>query len=185
VAGVYFDSSVFTSIFKPEKERARLVRDLLKELKRNNVKIHTSIISVQECSVPAFRRGNLAKDYHAKINELSSVHGITKTTAMTAAKLEAGIVDNAKEDQYKRRRKWDCFHVATAMELACTVLYTWDKEMLGRGQQLGISGIEFLEPQPSNKELPFEEGNQPKLALAAGANGKDQKVQSKAQPETS
>ena len=118
MSGVYFDSSVFTSIFKPEKERAKLVKELLKELKKANVRIHTSIVSVQECSVPAFRRGTIAKDYHAKINELANVHGITKVTAMTAAKLEAAITESiAKNDQFKPRRKWDCFHIATAMEM--------------------------------------------------------------------
>jgi predicted nucleic acid-binding protein len=187
VSGVYFDSSVFTSIFKPEQDRAKLVKELLKELKKGNVRIHTSILSVQECSVPAFRRGTVAKDYHAKINELASVHGITKVMAMTAAKLEAGITDFiAKDEQQKQRRKWDCFHVATAMELLCERIYSWDKRMIFRGEQLGIKSIEFLEPQPINRTLDFEvRGAQPRLLLAADTNEETEEDELKTKSESS
>jgi len=67
VAGVYFDTSVFISIFKPEKDRAAHVRALLRELKRQKVKIHTSIITVQEASVVAYKRGTIPRDYHARL----------------------------------------------------------------------------------------------------------------------
>lgn len=156
MAGVYFDTSVFISIFRPEKDRAAQVRDLLKELKRDNLKIHTSIISVQESSVVAYKRGTIPRDYHAKISRIANIHTIDKEIATTAAKHEAYLVENlpAKE-QVKPRRKWDCFHIATAQSLGCAVLYAWDKPLLARKDQLKISDMRFDEPVPAAPEMRF------------------------------
>jgi len=50
LASVYFDSSVFLAILAGE-ESAKEVRTLLRELKKSNVRVITSIITVQEVSV--------------------------------------------------------------------------------------------------------------------------------------
>ena len=113
--GVYFDTSVFISIFKPEPDRAKEVKALLRELKREGVRIHTSIITIQEASVIAFRRGTVPRDYHARVSRICEIHSIDKQIAMTAAKHEAFLIDKLPpEEQQKPRRKWDCFHIATA-----------------------------------------------------------------------
>jgi predicted nucleic acid-binding protein len=166
VAGVYFDTSVFISIFKPEPERARKVRALLRELKRNNVRIHTSILTIQECSVVSFKRGQVLRDYHAKINALAEIHTIDKDIAVNCSKLEAEIISaiSAKEQQ-KPRRKWDCFHIATARSLGCSTMYAWDKTMLERCSQLGITDLIFSEPVPIHGELEFVKA---KAAIASG-----------------
>ncbi|HLH08943.1 MAG TPA: type II toxin-antitoxin system VapC family toxin [Terriglobales bacterium] len=154
MAGVYFDSTVFVSIFKPEKDRAAHVRDLLKELKKDRIRIHTSIIAVEECSVTSFKRGQMARDYHAKINELAEIHTVDRDIAINAAKTEAEILIKVPAaEQNKPSRKWDCFHIATARCLECSVLYSWDAGMLKRKQQIGITGIEFSEPIAKNPSL--------------------------------
>ena len=55
-APVYFDSSVFLSIFMGESSGPS-IKQLLQELTRDKTKIYTSIITIQEVSVHAFRRG--------------------------------------------------------------------------------------------------------------------------------
>lgn len=156
MAGVYFDTSVFISIFKPEKERAAQVKALLRELRRDKVRIHTSIITVQEASVTAYRRGTVPRDYHGKVGRLADIHTIDKRIAIIAAKHEASLVEHLKpEEQNKPRRKWDCFHIATAQSLGCTALYAWDETMLKRRAQLNITDMSFSEPRPRIEELPF------------------------------
>jgi predicted nucleic acid-binding protein len=156
VAGAYFDTSVFIAIFKPEKERAAQVKALLKELRRDKVRVHTSIITVQEASVVAYKRGTIPKDYHGKVGSIADIHTIDKRIAVTAAKHEATLVDTLKpEEQNKPRRKWDCFHIATAQSLGCNTFYAWDEKLLKRRDHLNINDMTFAEPKPRSAELPF------------------------------
>lgn len=177
MGGVYFDTSVFISIFKPEKERATEVRALLRELRRQHVRIHTSILTVQEASVVAYKRGTIPRDYHSKVGRLADIHTIDKHIAVTAAKHEAALVEELKPaEQNKPRRKWDCFHIATAQCLGCTTLYAWDEPMLARQGQLKIVGMSFAEPRPTINELPF-----PPIQPILRGSSDDQKNE---QPET-
>jgi len=163
LAPVYFDTSVFLAIFNREPTGPE-IRRLLRELKRDRMRIYTSIVSVQEASVLGFRRGRAADDNHAEINRLARIQSITKQIALTAAKFEAVLVDGLVSsglDERERhadnkRRKWDCFHVATAVVLRCRTLYTCDKKLLPRKDQLGLT-MDFSEPSPRNPELPFTE----------------------------
>lgn len=148
---VYFDTTVFLALFKPEKN-ARTIRELLKELQDGKVRVYTSILSVQEVSVLTFRRGAVARDHFARIAKVARIVNMNKEIALTAAKLEAAIADDAKEDEHERsmkqRRKWDCFHIATAQFYGCSDLYATDKTMIGRGKQLGIANMDFGKPEP-------------------------------------
>jgi predicted nucleic acid-binding protein len=112
---------------------------------------------VQEVSVLTFRRGALARDHFARIAKLARIVNMNKEIALTAAKLEAGIADEAKEKEeerrLKQRRKWDCFHIATAQFYGCSDLYTTDTIMLGRGKQLGIGNMDFSKPEPRTAHL--------------------------------
>ena len=79
------------------------------------------------------------------------MYTVTKDIALTAAKFEAQLKnittqDLAKRDPKKpeteeqklericenRRRKWDCFHLATAQVLGCQVLYSTDNNLQKR-----------------------------------------------------
>ena len=112
---VYFDSSVFLSIFMGESS-GPFIRQLLKELTRDKTEIYTSIITIQEVSVHTFRKGARQTDNFSK---LARIHGLTKEMALSAAKFEAQLIDRTpvKEREDNKRRKWDCFHIATAVEL--------------------------------------------------------------------
>jgi predicted nucleic acid-binding protein len=150
----YFDTNVFLDIFLGSPSSPG-IRALLRELKRDKARIYTSIITVQEVSVLSFRAGRPYDDNHAKVNKMARIQTITREIALTAAKLEAQMLDlDAKKEAVEnRRRKWDCFHIATAMSLKCSVLYTTDQRMLAKQSALSLRGIQFMEPLPQKMEL--------------------------------
>jgi predicted nucleic acid-binding protein len=164
---VYFDTSVFLSILNGEDAGAS-IRALLRELKKDKVRIYTSILTVQEVSVQSFQAGQSYDDNHAKVNKLARVFTISREIALTCAKLEAAMKDQMNKAQHteevriglNRRRKWDCFHIATAMCLECNFLYSLDDGMLDRRAQFSISNIQFSKPLPSRLEL-FPENPSP------------------------
>ena len=160
---IYFDTSVFLEIGAKRSKHAKNIRGLLKELKAEKARIYTSILTVQEVSVLSYRRGQLARDDYGKISEFARIMGVTKDIALTAAKREAEIKDDAKairgnDIEDNRRRKWDCFHIATAQHLGCPVLYTTDEKLMKRQSQLGLNDIRILPPRPTNASLDFAAG---------------------------
>jgi predicted nucleic acid-binding protein len=163
---VYFDSSVFLAIFMGESSGPS-IKELLKELKRDKTKIYTSIVTIQEVSVQTFRRGATASDNFTKVSKLARIEGITKDIALTAAKLEAHVIDQTKvkDREDNKRRKWDCFHVATAMEMGCRTFYAIDDKLLKRKDQLGITNIAFSKPVP--RSLPLLPEDIPPIEIGA------------------
>ena len=157
---VYFDSSVFLSILSGDSS-ADKVRKLLDELQQQKVRIYTSIITIQEVSVGTYRAGTVAKDHFALVRKLARIEGVTRDVAVTAAKLEAQIIDGYKSTDEKatdnKRRKWDCFHIATAQCLACSWLFSFDGAMLKREAALKIKGVKFSEPESLARDL-FSQG---------------------------
>jgi predicted nucleic acid-binding protein len=165
VDSVYFESSVLLAILSGE-DSAKKIRSLARELKKNKVRIYTSMITVQEISVLSFRRGTVVDDPLSKLHKMVRFASPTKEICLTAAKLEAQIKDNAKlpkDEQINenRRRKWDCFHIATAMCLGCKTIYTEDEKFLKRKKQLGIDSLEFSPPIPKEPLLDLEARESP------------------------
>lgn len=158
MSSAYFDTSIFLSIFNGDPS-ARGIRGLLRELKHDKVRLYTSIVTVQEVSVFSFRAGRAFDDNHSKVAKLARIYTINREIALTAAKLEAQIIDRTpvKDQADNKRRKWDCFHIATAMVLGCQELYSLDEGMLKRKDQLGIKGVNFLLPAPKRIDLFDEE----------------------------
>jgi predicted nucleic acid-binding protein len=159
VSSVYFDSSVFLAISKGEPS-ASGIGELIRELKTSRTRIVTSILSVQEVSVASYRKGTVAVDHHSRIHRLSRILSITKDVALTAAKFEAAIKDDAaprkankEQEADNKRRKWDCFHIATALVNSCDALYSLHTKMLLRKQQFGITQMAFLKPEPKGLTL--------------------------------
>jgi predicted nucleic acid-binding protein len=97
---------------------------------------------------------------------MARVYTITKEIALTAAKLEAALKDIADQEEAKRdkskppltlqqqidracenrRRKWDCFHIATAQVLECEVMYSTDAKLQNRPKQLGLKNLKIIPP---------------------------------------
>jgi predicted nucleic acid-binding protein len=171
---VYFDTSVFLAILKPESS-AKKIRALMKELEDENVRIYTSILTLQEASVLGFRRGTVAKDNVTRIGKIARIIGINPDIALTAAKLEAHLSDKASESEQdrsdKKRRKWDCFHIATAQAYKCSVLYAEDIPMQRRQSQLGIVALKISAPRAKMDTLDFDT----KVPKKKGSNGKNVK----------
>ena len=151
---VYIDSSVFLAIFNGEGTGPE-IRELLRELKRGKIKIITSIITVQEVSVASYRTAEIATDNHIRVNKFAQIESVTRDVALTAAKIEASVLDRSKSStaeekrEDNKRRKWDCFHIATAQCEHCDKLYSLDPGMLKRQKLLGITKMQFLEPKAS------------------------------------
>jgi predicted nucleic acid-binding protein len=176
MTAVYFDTSVFLAILKKETT-ARRIRELLEQLQAEHIRIYTSILTLQECSVLGFRRGTVARDTTTRVAKIARIVGITPDIALTAAKLEAQLADHGRETETdredKKRRKWDCFHIATAQAYKCGTLFAEDKPMQGRGPMLGLKDISILPPRPRPKEPElfeeeeFSEETKPAKAAAA------------------
>lgn len=153
---VYFDTSVFLAIFNGEASGTD-IKALVRELRSAHTKVITSIITIQEVSVLSFRLGLAVKDHYSTVSKMARVQSIDKDIALTAAKLEANIIDRAVKsgnpETQKARRKWDCFHLATAMVLQCSRLFTLDKDLIACGELVERSGLKLCEPKPVSGQL--------------------------------
>jgi predicted nucleic acid-binding protein len=169
---VYFDTSIFLEMAAKRSKHKKNIRALLKELTDERAKIYTSIITVQEVSVASYREGTPAKDTYGDIKSIAKVYGITKEIALTSAKNEAQLKDMAAREQGKRditkpetedqkldrvcenrRRKWDCFHLATAQAMGCPELYSTDEKLQKRPGQLGIKDLRVIPPGTSLRKV--------------------------------
>jgi len=148
------------------------IRALLKELSDEKAKIYTSIITVQEVSVASYRAGAPAKDTYGDISAMAKIYNITKDVALTCAKREAELKDLAEREGAKkesgkpetedqklericenRRRKWDCFHLATAQIIGCPEIYSTDEKLQKRPGQLGIRNLRVISPGTSLRKI--------------------------------
>jgi hypothetical protein len=91
----------------------------------------------------------LAPSQPQSCNPDSSAGSDSQVYASGIESIDAG----PKDQEENRRRKWDCFHIATAMCLGCGTLYAEDSKLLKRKDQLAIDGIDFRLPRPRNPEL--------------------------------
>jgi predicted nucleic acid-binding protein len=168
----YLDTSIFVEMGAKKSKYKKCIRDLLRELNENKIRIYTSIITVQEMAVATYRAGAIAKDVYGDIYSIARIYNVTKEIALTAAKSEAALKDMAERELGKRdsnkpetdeqrlericenrRRKWDCFHIATAHTIGCTELYSTDNDFKKRLDQLGIKGLRVLDPCDSSRTI--------------------------------
>ncbi|ERR1700722_277900 len=165
---VYFDTSVFIELTNPKSRIAKNLRELLKELTEERARIYTSMITVQEMSVAVFRKGAKSKDTYGDIHALARIYAVTKDVALTAAHREAELKDisdkqqgagKETEDQRiericaNRKRRWDCFHIATAQVIGCSVMYSTDCKLQDRPIQLGIKDLKIVPPLPTPRSI--------------------------------
>jgi predicted nucleic acid-binding protein len=157
-SAVYFDSGVFLRVFAGNDPDGHIL-ELLKELKRKKVKVYTSIITVEEVSVEHFRKGKMTTDNYLKIHKFARIEGISPEIALTTAKFEAFLLDSAatlddgQKAKENKRRRWDVFHIATALSLKCSVFYCSDDDFGHMQKRLGITSMTFVEPRPENLPL--------------------------------
>lgn len=164
---VYFDTSVFIELANPKSKMAKDLRGLLNELAEDKTRIYTSMITVQEMSVAAYRKGAKSKDTYGDIHALARIYAVTKDVALTAAHREAELKDisdrkqagKETEDQRiericeNRKRRWDCFHIATAQMIGCSVMYSTDGKLQDRPTQLGIKDLKIVPPKPTTRSI--------------------------------
>jgi predicted nucleic acid-binding protein len=167
VRTVYFDTSVFIELANKKSAMAKDLKGLMKELIEEKVRIYTSIITVQEMSVAVYRRGAKSKDTYGDIHSLARIYAVTKDVALTAAHREAELKDLADKPTGKpetederlericenRRRRWDCFHIATAQAIGCSTMYSTDDKLQKRPKQLGIGDLRIVPPKPTDPSI--------------------------------
>jgi len=170
---VYFDTSIFIEMGARKSKHAKNIKTLLTDLKADKARIYTSILTVQELSVAAYRKGSTGRDTYGDINRMARIYGMTKDVVLTAAKREAELKDLAAENESKRdpkkletedeklericenrRRKWDCFHLATAQLLGCPDMYSTDENLKKRPIQMGIKNLKVVGPEPPKRRVP-------------------------------
>jgi hypothetical protein len=101
----------------------------------------------------------MTTDNYSKIHKFAHVEGITPEIALTTAKFEAFLLDSAatlddgQKAKENKRRRWDIFHVATALSLKCSVFYCSDDDFRNMQKRLGVTSMNFLEPRPENLPL--------------------------------
>lgn len=162
---VYFDTSIFLEMGKRTSKYKRELKLLLQDLGERKIRIYTSALTVQEVSVAAHRKGAIPRDTIADVKSIARIYTVTKEVALTAAKREAELKDIAEEKENRRdpskslteqqridricenrRRKWDCFHIATAQKLGCDTLYSTDGDMQKRKKQMNLKDLDIIPP---------------------------------------
>jgi hypothetical protein len=131
----------------------------MRNANQDKCRICTSILTIQEVSVASFLFGGDQSDNYAKVDRFARIHGVTKDIVLVAAKLEASILERMKRSStqeqkaMKPRRKLDCLHIATALEMKCRWIYSFDPGML-KCQELvkPTASITFAEPMPMRPE---------------------------------
>ena len=148
------------SDWRAQCRQGQSIKGLLRELKQGKVRIYTSILTVQEVSVLSFMRGSIVTDNHTKVAKLARIADITKEIALTAAKYEAVVREVAKQSgeidkdaEQNRRRKWDCFHMATAVALNCQTVYALDTQFATKRKQLGLEAVLSVSTPVAKKPL--------------------------------
>ncbi|MFY9561962.1 MAG: PIN domain-containing protein [Terriglobales bacterium] len=169
---VYFDTSIFLEMGTKKSKHAKNINSLLSDLNADKARVYTSILTVQEFSVAAYRKGAPGRDTYGDIHPLARIYGLTKDIALTAAKHEAGLRDITAESEAQRdprkpeteeqklericenrRRKWDCFHLATAQLIGCVEMYSTDENLRKRPGQLGIKNLRVIGPEPPKRRI--------------------------------
>jgi len=167
----YFDSSVFLAIFNGDPTWGPQIKSLLREMRQEKDRVHTSIVTVQEVSVlsyVALGAKQLARasdkvtgdENYVKVDRIARIHGITRDVALLAAKLEAMMrlrmqtMTKEQKAALSPRRKWDCFHIATALEMNCRCVYTLDHGMIKCKELIAPAySLDFTEPRPRKGDL--------------------------------
>jgi predicted nucleic acid-binding protein len=162
---VYFDTSIFLEIATKRSKHKAHIRELLKAFQEDKVRPYTSIITVEEVSVAIFRYGSVVRDTYGDVSKIARIYTVNKEIALTTAKYEAALKDIAQAELSKRdakkpetdeerlericenrRRRWDCFHLATAQHLGCERFYTTDEKLAKRPRQLGLRSLKACSP---------------------------------------
>jgi predicted nucleic acid-binding protein len=67
----YLDTSIFAEIGTKKSSQRKRIRELLRELSEDKVRLYTSILAVQELAVATYRAGMTAKDTYGDISRVA------------------------------------------------------------------------------------------------------------------
>jgi len=156
-ATAYFDSSLWIAALGFEESEGD-VRTLIAEIKRDKGLIVTSIITLTEISVRAWRSGpgRVAQGVQF-VSGIASIRNLSQDVALLTAKIEADFMASVwSGPDGSRRRRWDAMHLATAVTAPrAEVFYTYDHRLLSADFSREPNIPPRRQPQPLQGSFPL------------------------------
>jgi predicted nucleic acid-binding protein len=153
----YFDSSLWIAALGFEESEGE-VRTLIEEIKRDKGLIMTSIITLTERSVRAWRSGpgRVAQGVQF-VSGIASIRNVSQDVALLTAKIEVEFMTSVWSDpDGSRRRRWDAMHLATAATTSrADIFYTYDRRLLSADFSSDPSIPVRRRPQPLQGSFPL------------------------------
>ena len=147
---VYLDSCVFLAWLQEEKDRADAVEALFDAASSEKLKILSSALTIAEVLNIQGLKSPIPKEQREKVrslfkNEWIVIKSVTRHVAETSQEL-------VWEDGIKPK---DGIHVATAIVYDAPKLYSYDHELISKGELSTNSGrVSISEPQqPEHRRL--------------------------------
>jgi predicted nucleic acid-binding protein len=152
----YFDSSLWIAALGFETSEGE-VRTLTEEVKREPGLIVTSIITLTEISVRAWRAGAATVAEGVQfVAAIASIRNVSQEGAILTAKIEAEFMTSVWNDPDGRRsRRWDAMHLATAATSKANWFYTYDRRLLLADFSREPTIPPRRRPQPLQGSLPL------------------------------
>lgn len=144
---VYLDSCVFLAFFQNEPDRADDVAELFEKALQKEVKLYTSVLSLTEVAFLEQERAEnlLNPRVERRIAETFNEEGLV--TLMEYTKLVAAdarkLVRETMVNQGKTLKPPDAIHLASALRVGASALYTYDDSLIGHSD---VHGIEIVTP---------------------------------------
>ncbi len=140
----YFDSNLWLAFLKGEPGHVEDVRTLLKEIKENRGRVVTSVITLIEVAIKAYRVSPAkANTYYSTIDNLATIYAVSPPIALLAAKIEGQF----------RVRRWDAVHLATAAHHNASVFYTFDEKLQKKDFSAEPSIPNVKKPTPAQRSF--------------------------------
>jgi predicted nucleic acid-binding protein len=152
----YFDSALWIAVLVGEPT-AGDVGTLIGEIKKENGRILTSIMTLTEITVRAHRDSPArVADAVQLVTSVAAICNVSLEVALMTAQIEARFMTSVWADtEGSRRRRWDALHLPTAAAYKADVVYTFDRRLLHAdfSAEPRIPAIRL--PQPQQGSLPY------------------------------
>ena len=127
----YFDSALWVAILADEPS-AHDILTLILDIKEGRGRILTSILTLTEISVRAYREDPTRVAIGVElVSQTASICNVTDEVALLTARIEAMYPSAIwAGEEGPRRRRWDALHLASAAVFGARIFYTLDRRLL-------------------------------------------------------
>ena len=152
---IYFDANVFLAYVGNEEGRADTVQAVLDDVRRGEIEIVTSVLSIAEVAYGAHERDHgLTEAGEEAIEQLwTPASPVTLVDVSQAVTRNARtIIREARKQGLSGIRGADAVHLATARMFGCDEIFTYEVEARRTAWQQ-ITGITVSEPITNTPQL--------------------------------